>query len=33
MHLGYFKDAIDAAKAYDSKAKELGFFPECLNFN
>lgn len=32
MHLGYFQKAIDAAKAYDSKAKELGFFPEALNF-
>ena len=32
MHIGYFKEAIDAAKAYDSKAKELGFFPEALNF-
>lgn len=32
MHLGYFKKAIDAAKAYDAKAKELGFFPEAFNF-
>lgn len=31
MHLGYFDKAIDAAKAYNKKAVELGFFKEALN--
>ena len=31
MHLGYFDKAIDAAKAYNQKAIELGFFNEALN--
>lgn len=31
-HLGCFKSEIEAAKAYDNKAVELGFFKEALNF-
>jgi len=31
IHLGYFDKDIDAAKAYNKKAVELGFFNEALN--
>jgi hypothetical protein len=32
IHIGYFKDEEEAAKAWDEKAIELGFFNEALNF-
>lgn len=32
FHLGLFLDEKDAARAYDKKAIELGFFKEALNF-
>ena len=31
-HLGYFSDIVDAAKAYDKKAKELYGKSACTNF-
>jgi len=30
-YIGVFHNEVDAAKAYNSKAIELGFFPEALN--
>lgn len=32
IHIGYFKDEEEAARAWDKKAVELGFFNEALNF-
>jgi hypothetical protein len=29
---GWFKDVVEAARAYDAKARELGLPPERLNF-
>lgn len=31
-HIGVFETEIEAAKAWDKRAIELGFFPEALNF-
>jgi len=33
LHIGYFKEELDAALAYDEKAKELYKEFACLNFH